>query len=110
MVSEHIARKGNFYNFHDAALVSMNPKTGEILAMVGGDDYNRPGGQFNLAYDVPRPPGSSFKIFTYTAAIESRKVNMVSPVLDDPIVLPTGGDGPGFVSGCAKSLPLNYDS
>jgi hypothetical protein len=25
--------------------------------MVGGVDYNRPGGQYNFAYDVPRPPG-----------------------------------------------------
>src|SRR5437879_13369939 len=104
MVSEHIARKGNYYNFHDAALVSMNPKTGEILAMVGGDDYNRPGGQFNLAYDVPRPPGSGVKIFTYTAAIESRKVNMVSPVLDHPMVFPTGGHGAGALAGLTKYI------
>src|SRR5207253_8554203 len=67
--------------FHDAALVSMDPKTGEILAMVGGNDYNRPGGQINMA-NSPRQPGSSFKIFTYSAAIESRKVNMISPILD----------------------------
>src|SRR3979411_877255 len=109
VVAEQIAQKGDFYNFHDAALVSMDPKTGQVLAMVGGDNYNRPGGQFNLAYDVPRPPGSSFKIFTYTAAIESRKVNMLSPVLDDSMVFPVGGDGPGFVSGFAKYIPQNYD-
>lgn len=105
IVTEQVAQKGNFYNFHDAALVSMNPKTGEVLAMVGGVDYNRPGGQYNLAYDVPRPPGSSFKIFTYTAAIESRKVNMMSPVLDDTMVFPIGGDPLGF----GKYTPQNYD-
>src|SRR2546428_12533262 len=93
VVREQIAQKGNYYNFHDAALVSMNPKTGEVLAMAGGDDYTRPGGQFNLADDAPRPPGSSFKIFTYPAAIESRKVNMESPVLYDPLVFPIVGDG-----------------
>ncbi len=109
VVREQIAQKGDFYNFHDAALVSMDPKTGEVLAMVGGDNYDRPGGQFNLAYDVPRPPGSSFKIFTYTAAIESRRVNMESPVLDDAMVFPTGGDGPGYKSGYAKYIPQNYD-
>ena len=109
VVREQIAQKGDFYNFHDAALVSMDPKTGEVLAMVGGDNYDRPGGQFNLAYDVPRPPGSSFKIFTYTAAIESRRVNMESPVLDDAMVFPLGGDSPGFVSGFAKYVPVNYD-
>jgi membrane peptidoglycan carboxypeptidase len=105
VVRDQVAQKGNFYNFHDAALVSMDPRTGEVLAMVGGTDYNRPGGQYNFAYDVPRPPGSSFKIFTYTAAIESRKVNMVSPILDDPMVFPTGGD-PG---GLGKYIPQNYD-
>jgi membrane peptidoglycan carboxypeptidase len=105
VVVDQVAQKGGFYNFHDAALVSMDPRTGEVLAMVGGTDYNRPGGQYNFAYDVPRPPGSSFKIFTYTAAIESRKVNMVSPILADPMVFPTGGD-PG---GLGKYIPQNYD-
>jgi membrane peptidoglycan carboxypeptidase len=105
VLRDQVAQKGNFYNFHDAALVSMDPKTGEVLAMVGGVDYNRPGGQYNFAYDVPRPPGSSFKIFTYTAAIESRKVNMLSPILDEPLVFPTGGD-PG---GLGKYIPQNYD-
>ena len=105
VVHEQIAQKGNYYNFHDAALVSMNPKTGEVLAMVGGDDYNRPGGQYNFAYDAARPPGSSFKIFTYTAAIESRKVNMVSPILDDTMVFPIGGEPLGY----GKYIPQNYD-
>ncbi|TMG32730.1 MAG: hypothetical protein E6H93_03790 [Chloroflexi bacterium] len=105
VVTEQVAQKGNYYNFHDAALVSMNPKTGEVLAMVGGVDYNRPGGQYNFAYDVPRAPGSSFKIFTYTAAIESRKVNMESPVLDEPLVFPTQGEPAGL----GKYIPQNYD-
>jgi membrane peptidoglycan carboxypeptidase len=105
VVRDQVAQKGGFYNFHDAALVSMDPRTGEVLAMVGGTDYNRPGGQYNFAYDVPRPPGSSFKIFTYTAAIESRKVNMVSPILDEPLVFPIGGDPAGF----GKYIPQNYD-
>ncbi len=110
IIREQIAQKGNFYNFHDAALVSMDPKTGEILAMVGGDDYNRPGGQYNFAYDVQRQPGSSFKIFTYTAAIESRKFNMLSPIADDAMVFPIGGDQPGrFLPGFAPYAPLNYD-
>ena len=56
----------------------MDPRTGEVLAMVGGNDYNRPGGQINMAVS-PRQPGSSFKMFTYTAAIESRQVNMTTP-------------------------------
>jgi membrane peptidoglycan carboxypeptidase len=109
VVRDQIAQKGNYYNFHDGGLVSMDPKTGEVLAMVGGVDYARPGGQYNFAYDVPRQPGSSFKIFTYTAAIESRKVNMLSPILDAPMVFPIGGTAPGYLPNFAKYAPQNYD-
>ena len=104
VVRDQIAQKGNFYNFHDAALVSMDPKTGEILAMVGGNDYNRPGGWINMA-DRPRQRGSTFKIYTYTAAIESRKFNMITPILDAPLVFPTWGGTSGF----EPYIPLNYD-
>ena len=104
VVRDQIAQKGNYYNFHDAALVSMDPKTGEILAMVGGNNYNSPGGWINMA-DTPRQPGSTFKIYTYTAAIESRKFNMITPILDAPLVFPTWGG----VSGFDPYIPLNYD-
>jgi membrane peptidoglycan carboxypeptidase len=104
VVREQIAQKGNYYNFHDAALVSMDPKTGEILAMVGGDDYNRPGGWINMA-NTPRQPGSTFKIYTYTAAIESGRFNMITPILDAPLVFPTWGGTSGF----EPYIPLNYD-
>jgi membrane peptidoglycan carboxypeptidase len=104
VVRDQIAQKGNYYNFHDAALVSMDPKTGEILAMVGGNNYNSPGGWINMA-DTPRQPGSTFKIFTYTAAIESRKFNMITPILDAPLVFPTWGGASGF----DPYIPLNYD-
>jgi membrane peptidoglycan carboxypeptidase len=104
VVHDQIAQKGNYYNFHDAALVSMDPKTGEILAMVGGDNYNRPGGWINMA-NTPRQPGSTFKIYTYTAAIASRKFNMITPSLDAPLVFPTWGG----VSGFEPYIPLNYD-
>jgi membrane peptidoglycan carboxypeptidase len=104
VVRDQIAQKGNYYNFHDAALVSMDPKTGEILAMVGGDDYNRPGGWINMA-DALRQPGSTFKIYTYTAAIESRRFNMITPILDAPLVFPTWGGTSGF----EPYIPLNYD-
>ncbi len=104
IVRDQIAGVGTFYNFHDAALVSMDPKTGEVLAMVGGDDYNRPGGQINMAVS-PRQPGSSFKIFTYTAAIESRLVNMLTPILDEPLVFPLGAGEDGL----KPYAPQNYD-
>lgn len=105
IIRNQIAQKGGYYNFHDAALVSMDPRTGEILAMVGGNDRTRYGGQINMATS-PRQPGSSFKIYTYTAAIESRRVNMVSPILDAPLVFPVFGG----IDGYAPYIPTNYDN
>jgi penicillin-binding protein 1B len=51
-----------------AALVAINPRTGEVLAMVGGRFYNR--SQFNRALAARRQPGSTFKPFVYLAAFE----------------------------------------
>ena len=52
-----------------AALVSLDPRTGEVLALVGGKDFNTQ--QFNVAVQGPRQPGSSFKPFVLVAALES---------------------------------------
>lgn len=52
-----------------AALVALDPRTGEILAMVGGRDYGE--SQLNRATDARRQPGSVFKPFVYAAALES---------------------------------------
>lgn len=52
-----------------AALVAIKPKTGEIVAMVGGRNYLE--NQFNRATDALRQPGSVFKPFVYAAAINS---------------------------------------
>jgi penicillin-binding protein 1B len=52
-----------------AALVAMNAKTGEVLAMVGGKDYQV--SQFNRATDARRQPGSVFKPFVYAAALNT---------------------------------------
>lgn len=57
--------KGNL----NAALVAIRPKTGEIVAMVGGRDYTQ--NQFNRATDAERQPGSVFKPFVYATAINS---------------------------------------
>ncbi len=53
----------------NAALVAIRPKTGEIVAMVGGRNYLE--NQFNRATDAMRQPGSVFKPFVYAAAINS---------------------------------------
>jgi penicillin-binding protein 1B len=51
-----------------AALVALDPHTGNILAMVGGRNYADT--QLNRATDAQRQPGSTFKPFVYAAAIE----------------------------------------
>ncbi len=54
--------------FSQGAIVTIDSKTGEILALAGGTDYKK--SQFNRAYQALRQPGSTFKIFPYTAALE----------------------------------------
>ncbi|HKP46555.1 MAG TPA: PBP1A family penicillin-binding protein [Pyrinomonadaceae bacterium] len=50
------------------ALVALDPKTGNVVAMVGGRDYAE--SQLNRATDARRQPGSTFKPFVYAAALE----------------------------------------
>jgi penicillin-binding protein 1B len=52
----------------EAALISVDPKTGEILAFVGGRSYNQ--SQYNRAIMSRRQPGSVFKPFVYLTAFE----------------------------------------
>ena len=51
-----------------AALVAIDPATGEVRAMVGGRDFNE--SRFNRAVQARRQPGSAFKPFVYAAAVE----------------------------------------
>ncbi len=53
----------------NAALVAIKPKTGEIVAMIGGKDYLS--NQFNRAADAKRQPGSVFKPFVYATALDT---------------------------------------
>ena len=59
-------------NANNAALVAIDPKTGQVLSMVGSRDFfnEEIDGQFNVATLGFRQPGSSFKPFVYTAAFE----------------------------------------
>jgi len=60
------------FNASNAALVAIDPKTGQILSMVGSRDYfdEEIDGNFNIAL-AKRQPGSSFKPFVYAAALAS---------------------------------------
>src|SRR5690606_15211575 len=66
-----------------AALVSLNPENGALLALTGG--FSFAGSKFNRATQARRQPGSSFKPFLYAAAFE-RGYNPASIVLDAPVV------------------------
>ena len=71
------------------ALVALDPKTGEIKAMVGGVDYKK--SQFNIATQARRQPGSSFKAVVYSAAINDGSVRESTRVYDAPVSFPSGG-------------------
>ena len=67
------------------ALVAIDLKTREVLALVGGSDIAK--SQLNRATQVKRQPGSSFKPFLYAAAIESGKYSPLTKVDDSPEVI-----------------------
>jgi len=66
---ETLRQEGSQYGFDQGAIVTLDAKTGSILALVGGFDYQE--SQFNRATQALRQPGSTFKIFAYTAALEA---------------------------------------
>jgi penicillin-binding protein 1A len=73
---------------HQAALVAIRPSTGEILAMVGGKGFSLKD-QFNRAWQARRQPGSSFKAYVYTAAVDSG-LPPTTILDDDPVSYPMG--------------------
>jgi len=80
------------------ALVSMDPTTGRVLAMVGGWSYDM--SQFNRATQAQRQPGSSFKPFVYLTALE-KGLSPSQRFLNAPVVLntPDGKWRPGNYEG-----------
>lgn len=71
------------------ALVAIEPKTGAVVAMVGGRDYQT--SQFNRATEASRQPGSVFKPFVYAAALTSRKFTPATLVMDAPQIFSFSG-------------------
>jgi penicillin-binding protein 1A len=68
-----------------AALVALDPRTGEVRAMVGGRDFEK--SNFNRATQAKRQPGSAFKPFVYAAALEHGFTpGTVITNLDEPIM------------------------
>jgi penicillin-binding protein 1B len=86
------------------AVVVLDPKTGSVLALVGGRDYRR--SQFNRAVQAQRQPGSLFKPFVYLAALEAARegqagqLTAASLLSDEPVT---------FESETGPWSPQNYD-
>ena len=87
-----------------AALIALDPQTGHILAMVGGRPEPYYHDQFNRAVQARRQPGSVFKPFVYTTAIDNG-YPVTKQLLNQPVVLNVRN-----VTGeWEKWMPKNYD-
>lgn len=100
IVSTHINELTNLQVGNGAAIVT-NPKTGEIIAMVGSRDYFDAShdGNVNVTTSMQQP-GSSIKVVTYAAALESG-MTAATLIDDSPISFSQIG-GPSYA-------PVNYD-
>lgn len=85
----------------ESALVAMDPETGAIRALVGGFDFNR--NKYNHVTQARRQPGSSFKPFVYSAALE-KGFTAATIVEDGPLSFSAGETGNKAWS------PQNYDN
>ena len=84
------------------AFVALDPKTGGILALIGGrPDYHD---QFNRAVQAKRQPGSVFKPFVYTTALDNG-YPVTEQLLNQPVVLNVQNVDGTWV----KWKPQNYD-
>ena len=72
----------------DAALVAIDPRNGYVKALVGGRDFYTD--QWNIAVQGGRPSGSTFKVFTLAAAIESGISPQTAIDCSNPVTLPSG--------------------
>ena len=84
----------------EAAFVSLDPGNGAIRALVGGFDFHR--NKFNHITQAWRQPGSSFKPFIYSAALE-KGFTPATVIADEPIVIEAE------VTGSQRWEPKNYD-
>jgi penicillin-binding protein 1A len=84
----------------EAAFVSMRPKDGAIVSLVGGFDFER--NKFNHVTQAQRQPGSAFKPFIYSAALE-KGFTPATVVNDAPFFVPADK------AGGTEWEPKNYD-
>ncbi|MTJ47735.1 penicillin-binding protein 1A [Dolichospermum sp. UHCC 0259] len=83
-VAKILKNEGRWQNFKQAAMVAIDPRNGEIQAMVGGKDFGK--NQFNRVTQAQRQPGSTFKGFVYATAIATGK-SPYDSYLDEPLLI-----------------------
>jgi len=89
----------------EAALIAVDPRTGEILAFVGGRSYSV--SQYDRVVAAKRQPGSAFKPFVYLAAFERNAAEGTPPLTPASIVV----DEPTtFRDGDKDYAPTNYEN
>jgi len=67
-LANSISEDGTRLGYSQGAIVTLDSRNGDILALVGGVNYNQ--SQFNRVTQAKRQPGSTFKVFAYAAALE----------------------------------------
>jgi membrane peptidoglycan carboxypeptidase len=97
------------FNAHNNAVVAIDPKTGEVLAMVGSRDYFDTGndGNFNAALGL-RQPGSTFKPFVYSVLFNKGYTDK-TVLFDAPIQFSTYCAPDNFTTDDKCYSPGNYD-
>jgi membrane peptidoglycan carboxypeptidase len=109
-VNKYALQNSVNFNAENAALVAMDPKTGQIVSMVGSRDYFDPAidGNYNIAL-ASRQPGSSFKPFVYAAAL-AKGYTPDTAIFDIPTQFSTACDPSDvFNSTYPCYAPGNYD-
>jgi penicillin-binding protein 1B len=80
------------------ALLSVDPRTGGVRALVGGSDFKR--STLDRTSRMHRQPGSAFKTFAFLAAISSKRATNATLLLDTPVKIAVGSE---------EWAPQNYD-
>ena len=110
IVYEQAHANSETFNARNASLMAVDPRTGEVLVMVGSRDYfdDEIDGNYNIGL-AKRQPGSSFKPFAYAAALE-KGYTTETVVYDVRTQFSTSCDRTNLTSDDGCYSPSNYDN
>jgi penicillin-binding protein 1A len=92
------ARASQRTPYLQGAMIALDPRNGHVKVLIGGRDWNQ--SNFNRAIQARRQPGSAFKPFIYTAAIDNG-FHPTDIIVDEPVSYPAGSG--------ELYQPQNYD-